>query len=320
MNSNSVYSGADEQRALVTEKLCDIVDKFGIHFKGAERVTHAALTEVYVVEDQQGDRYILRGRAADPDTLKQFQRTIEIIETLRPLIRLHLPRLLRAFDKDYAVSNNVLWTLYPLIEGKIICSWQDSHKAQHGETERLARTLRHIQRQTRGVIRKNERGLFLDDIKIKLAGAIDFLSPAIRRRVGKAFASVESEVETIQPGALCFVHGDFHHGNVIVNDGQIVGLIDLDWCRIAHPLEDLAFMSVMTLRDYTQATYKHDDDLLEKILTAYELGRDSRDLFYDYLILCALHDVYVFKYIIVDAAEFYFKYQVSMIAELCALY
>lgn len=36
----------------------------------------------------------------------------------------------------------------------------------------------------------------------------------------------------------CIIHGDFHPGNIIINNNKIV-FIDLDVCKISHPWEDL---------------------------------------------------------------------------------
>lgn len=301
-------------------KLEEIIARFGVRSKEIEKIVHAALTEVYSVEDHSGRRFILRGQPIEDGTIERFHRVTEIIKDLRPLIRLELPQLLTVEGENHLLYEDTLWTFYVMIEGKIICSWQDTYKAQTVETERLARALREIQRQTTRKIEGSEEKVFLDDIEQKFAGITDLLPAATRGRVEGALAALRTTLETAAPGQQCFVHGDFHHGNVIVNRGRPVGLVDLDWCRIAHPFEDLAFMSMMTLRDYRQKGYMHDDDLLEKILAAYGLDDNSRALFYDYLILCAAHDVYVFKYMIRDAANFYLEYQLRMLAELCRLY
>jgi aminoglycoside phosphotransferase len=46
-----------------------------------------------------------------------------------------------------------------------------------------------------------------------------------------------------------------HHGNILAQNGRIVGFIDLDWCRVSSYYEDLAPIAAYALRQNLNAAH-----------------------------------------------------------------
>ena len=118
---------------------------------------------------------------------------------------------------------------------------------------------------------------------------------------------------------LCFIHGDWHYGNLILDkDNKVIGVIDLDWCRIGYHLEDLAYTVMMLLRFYDSDQFNFNKKRFSELLDWYGLNKNEIDLFKEYLILYAFYDVCILK----DAADlknqkYYLNYQKSFLDYLC---
>ena len=156
---------------------------------------------------------------------------------------------------------------------------------------------------------------FLRDAEEKYKDVKDMLSSDVQKRIKQAMGNVRNASDGFKSNELCFVHGDFHHGNTLVDKkGKIVGFIDLDWCRIGHPLEDLAYTVMMFLRQYTSETIQFNKRHFQKLLKWYNLDQKLLDLFKEYFILYTLYDVYIFKYASnLKNKEFYLNYQLSFL-------
>lgn len=121
----------------------------------------------------------------------------------------------------------------------------------------------------------------------------------------------------MQAGRCCFVHGDFHHGNIVVDDQRnIIGLIDCDWCRVGHPFEDLGYLVMMCLRKYDSPKFHLDRGHLAQLLGWYGLQESEYSKLFEYLILCALYDVDVLSDV-GEEAQGYLRYQIHLLGELC---
>jgi len=67
----------------------------------------------------------------------------------------------------------------------------------------------------------------------------DVLAPLGRKpgAVRAAFGAAGDAMADLGDAAL--VHGDFHFGSLLIEDGRITALLDPEWSRARDPLEDL---------------------------------------------------------------------------------
>ncbi|MCR5797297.1 MAG: acetolactate decarboxylase, partial [Eubacterium sp.] len=77
----------------------------------------------------------------------------------------------------------------------------------------------------------------LPEIKDKISGWIDFMADGY---IGEEDIKLMRNVLKTIPDCNTVLHSDFHEGNIMVQDGELV-LIDLDDICIGHPIFDLAF-------------------------------------------------------------------------------
>ena len=80
-----------------------------------------------------------------------------------------------------------------------------------------------------------------------------------RRRLSAGLARAAFEVETIPPR---FAHGDLAPVNLIVRDGDVAAVLDLDRARLAHPLYDAAW--------FAWVVWFHHGDIAEAAWSAYD--------------------------------------------------
>jgi aminoglycoside phosphotransferase (APT) family kinase protein len=71
-----------------------------------------------------------------------------------------------------------------------------------------------------------------------LAGSADLLGPTVTSTLHQLLERLRMVFAGAEP---VFAHGDFVPVNVIVRDGAVVALLDLERARIAHPLFDVAW-------------------------------------------------------------------------------
>lgn len=161
-----------------------------------------------------------------------------------------------------------------------------------------------------------DRTRLLDLVSPAMAEAPDFLSRKALERLQTAFARVESYCGSYPSEAGCFVHGDFHHGNILGQNGRIVGFIDLDWCRVGSFYEDLGFSMMMLLRDYESWSHAFRWPLYQEMLDNYGFNGDAV-LLNDHLILYALFDCIVFKSAYFEGAKAFFEYQKRFLETVC---
>lgn len=68
------------------------------------------------------------------------------------------------------------------------------------------------------------------------------------------------------------MHGDYHHGNIILDKNKkVAGLIDLDWARTGTIFDDLGFYLAMYPRDYKTWSTEIRSSLIEEVIKDYNL-------------------------------------------------
>lgn len=302
------------------EHLQDIAKEFGITFAKVEEPVHAILPTVYLLDRA----HVLRGRPLSH--LEEFRRWVSLLEQVHEQIPFAISLPMRAkTGHPYVIDDDHFWFLSSYIPGKILAPWQRIHEASDDDTERVMEALRSLHDATRGMtVHEHEEPVrFSADIAAKLKLTKHLLSPHAVRRLEVAIERIAAHERTLSPKDLCFVHGDFHHGKVLVDDrGAIRGLIDFDFCRIGHPFEDLGFTLMMCLGRYASDVFRFDALLFQKILQWYGLPMKDHSLLTEYLLAALLIDLASFadadEYGAMENREWYLRFQISMVQDLCA--
>lgn len=214
------------------------------------RINNAVLTSVYSTEDDK----ILRGRPLQANTLTSFKTECELLDEARHLTTLHLPTYLHTTSSTpYVIDDDTLWTLHSRIPTRTLGDWRLIHEAPPEANKLLIQTMRSLHDASKGKLSKkffnpyyaleSTEGLttyFKDTLPLTTIGA---LSQA--RNDIATFASHSASADAV------FVHADFHHGNLLIDDrGKPSGLVDLDWAHAGHYLTDLGCSLMILIRDY----------------------------------------------------------------------
>lgn len=295
--------------------VASILKRFGLNAGRVSKPADAMLAQVYAVED----RYILRSRSFEPSTLERFAAECELCGHVAQLTGFRFPAYRRsASGTRYAIEDNNFWTLHERIPGRPLGSWFELHRIDPSITLKVVHTLRRLHTGTTGCFdeKRIDRTHLLASVNTAHAEALDFLSGNAVDRLNTAVDRVKIYCDAYTPEAVCFVHGDFHHGNILALNDRITGFIDLDWCRIGSPCEDLAFTLMMLLRDYDNWSPAFRWPVYREMLRAYDFQGDTTRL-NDFIILYALFDCDVFKHAQFDNARAFFEYQKRFLEGAC---
>lgn len=252
---------------------------------------HAAVAFVWLV----GERWVLRGRLDGPAAAEDFAREQALVAQVRPLLPYPLPAPCpTAAGALYVRRGGLLWTLHEALPGHVLHSWQALEGAPDADRRRLVRLLRDLHDRTRGRLGPGDPAAVVRTARANAERFADRLSAAARARLRKAFARVMYNAVSFEPADLAFVHGDFHYGNVLLDEaGRVTGLLDLDWSRVAHPLEDLGYTTAMLVRRTDGGAHRLAD--IDRIWAWYGAAEAVRILYPDYVLFYALYDVALFE-------------------------
>ncbi|HLT15797.1 MAG TPA: aminoglycoside phosphotransferase family protein [Acidimicrobiales bacterium] len=84
-------------------------------------------------------------------------------------------------------------------------------------------------------------GLGVGDATAAHAGALLAILPEERTRLGRIVDAV-ADIERPGPAHARTIHGDLYEAQIMVTDGSVSGLLDLDDVRLGDPLDDAAVM------------------------------------------------------------------------------
>lgn len=281
----------------------------------AARPGHAAIARVWML----GDRYVLRARTLTPTVVPEFRRECTLIERVRGLVPWRLPEPLPADDGELHVAlDGALWTLHRAIPGRILCPWQDLHRASDADRIRLVRLLRAMHDATLGRLDATGGSWLCDDVRGRLDGVRDLVAPSVRARLEAAIDRHAARSSRLPASRAAFVHGDFHGGNLLLDDsGAVTGMVDLDWCRAADPVEDLGYLAMMLARDPEAGRPRFD--ALDDAARDYGLDASAIPAFRDTVALYALFDVHLFRTATdLRDRERYVACQLALLEALCA--
>jgi thiamine kinase-like enzyme len=298
-----------------TENVGEVLKAFALSPRDIHQPRDAKLASVYILDGL----HVLRSREFREDTCERFSAERERLRTVAERTGYSFPRYLAAANKKhYVIDRGCFWTLHRLIRGRTLGNWYELHRVLSPVDRQVLTALRRLHERTRGCFDEGKvsRAFLTDRIRPLLEEAGSFLTAESRRRIHGSFLRVKSFSETYSAAESCFVHGDFHHGNIIANKGRVVGFIDLDWCRVGHPAEDLGYTMMMLLRDYASWSAAFRRKRYEDLLSLYRYHGD-RSILNDQIVLYALFDCGVFKNADFERAEYFHAYQKMFLETVC---
>ncbi len=275
--------------------LKQIAGRFGLDVSRFDPVRHAVLSDVFICDE----KYVLRSRTLETGVFERFKNEQNLLGEIRRIVPVKFPELLKTETGDnFITEQESLWTAYPFIPGEILCAWWNLEKLSEEKSKNTFLTLRELHENTRGkLVRIDIRNEyhFLDDVRERLADSGSEITERERARVKKAIEIVNRFEQNLQERDFCFVHGDYHPGNVIFNGDKIIGLLDTDWSRKGHCLEDLAYTLMMFLRNYQQQQFHFDFENYSKFLGWYGIQESDIPMFREYFILYTFYDTHLFR-------------------------
>ncbi|OUM39928.1 hypothetical protein B8W73_16030 [Arthrobacter agilis] len=109
-------------------------------------------------------------------------------------------------------------------------------------------------------------------------GAVAAL-PAEAYRIRQLAAGIDDAVRSSDAGPLVPTHGDFYEGNLLITDGAVSGLLDVDALGPGHLVDDLAcFLGHVAVLPGLHAGYAHVPCALLRFLRAFDRHVDPAAL------------------------------------------
>ncbi len=255
------------------------------------------------------------------NALARFKNEQNLLDKIRKIVKIKFPELLNCHQGDnYFIDNSLLWTAYQLIPGDIICAWWNLDRLTDEQAKNIFVTLRQLHQKTAGKLSQiniESEYNFLDDVSRRLLDIGDGISASERARVQRAIKVTRDFSHDLREKDYCFVHGDYHPGNIIFQGNKVFGLLDTDWARKGSYLEDLAYMIMMFLRDYRQP-FKLIVENYQKFLSWYAIGKEDFPIFNEYLILYTFYDLHLFRDLEkLPSQEVNYEYQRKFLADVC---
>lgn len=103
--------------------------------------------------------------------------------------------------------------------------------------------------------------------------------PAESARIAELAARVEEMIRTEPAGPVVATHGDFYEGNLLIDNGQVTGVLDLDGVGPGHLVDDLAcFLGHLAVLPSVDERYVHVPDALTRFQRAFEERVDASAL------------------------------------------
>lgn len=138
-----------------------------------------------------------------------------------------------------------------------IDEYTDHHKPSRHQVINLYRQLQSMMKEYTGMLPRKGKTFYIDRF-INLLKSINFSQRKISKleEIGQCFYA---EFEGIDRG---FVHGDFHSGNILLDEDERLVLLDFDACNYFVPWTDL-----VVYFDQTNFNHLRQSDIQETIRT-----------------------------------------------------
>jgi aminoglycoside phosphotransferase (APT) family kinase protein len=296
---------------ITDDEVREIILHFGVKGYNISKPENAALTEVFIIDNE----YVIRARKYSRKALLDFINEINLINKIRTYVEFDFPKLISSDTKQiYFISKERIWTIYKLLPGKTLGTWQEGYHNNDRDLQLLMQTLKELHKKTLGKFDIDDSAIqkqlimlkeYFNEIKGKL-------SKNARDRIERAFHTINCL--SLESKDLCFVHGDFHYGNVLIEKDKITGLLDLDFCRVGHPMEDLAYSIISIFRDFNKDKFEFNKDFINKSINFYGVNEKDKHILTEFILLYCIFDAYLFitlksKYKNIDLG----KYQLEVI-------
>lgn len=247
------------------------------------------LSQVYFI----GQKYVLRWRPINENTYSDFlieQSLLSKITGEWLVGPINIPHLIRTKLWKFYFSDGInLWTLAKFIPGNILCGINDVYKLTTTEKRLYIEWLSQIQQKTKTIKPIKSHFCFTEWVRERYATVQTYFTLTEQKIIEKTLL----EVSNMKDDEMCFVHGDYHPGNILVHQNTIKGLIDLDWCHIWSLYEDLSFIILVFIRDITQPHFNYSEAAIHELIDLYPWKIDISKL-KKYILLRWVHDLSFF--------------------------
>lgn len=294
-----------------------IVAKFGKDFKDVQQPEHAWMDNVYILDNA----FVLKGRPLNEVQRNQIYRENALLTEIAQKVPFALPLLLPTMEgHPFLETEDRLWTLADYIPRHTMGTWQNVHSSTEAEMQSIFKTLRMLHERTTGISMHEHTDLdaFIRVRTSELGKTRHLVSAHVHGRIAQALNRVHESRKNLSTEETCFIHGDFHNGNIIVDDRKnIVGLIDFDFCRIGHPFEDVGTTVQMAMDDYRTSSFVFCEDYFHQLLGWYGISKEDHSLFIEYFLIAGMFAVWDFFSSEGTAnRDFYLQYHLSMLHNL----
>lgn len=269
-----------------------IISQFDIPegiFANLEQDGKNGLSQVYFL----GKEYILRWRPLYGRIYNDFlieQNLLNKITGEWLIDPIDIPHLIRTKLWEFCFSDGVnLWTLAKFIQGDILCGINDIYKLNQWDKKLYIEWLAQIQQKTKIVNPIKSHFCFADWAEERYKTVKEHFTTSEQKKIEETLL----EVSNIHDETTCFVHGDYHPGNILVHENTIKGLIDLDWCHIWSMYEDLSFIILVFIRDITQSHFTYSESAIQELIDLYPREINVWKL-KKYILLRWVHDLSFF--------------------------
>ena len=290
---------------------------FNVHFLEVDKPKNGALSEVYFLDG----KYVLRSRPLGA-TEERLKAEVALLGEVSKLTKLQYPILRKLADGTHFIeTDGAQWTLYEKIPGSVLGTWTNLPQTPLPARRSVLKLLRSVHDATRGkLLQPAEPTLYVERLRAILQKYQQLFSAHAQSRLLLALERAGGMAAGIPKDELCFIHGDMHQGNVVVDEaGTARGVVDCDDARIGHPFEDAGFTAMMYLRGYESDAFIFHEDWHQSLLQWYGVPAERHSIFADYLLLGALFDVGIFSEADhIPKREWFLKYQLSMVHDLCS--
>lgn len=267
---------------------------FNVTPKSIKRQKNAALSNVFLINNE----IILRSRVADCNTRTRFLIECNLLTCLANTTGFAVPiHITGRNGENFFVENNLFWTAYKLIPGDVFCTWYNINQLPPHHVSTCFKVLENIHRKTKGNVCHKLLHSYFDIAETCSRLALKYQLLFSRTMISTVLHSVDvikHHQSSLLPTERCIIHGDFHPGNIVFNGDLVSGLIDTDFVRPGHYLEDLAFSTMMFLRDFTKP-YIYVESEIGFYYDLYKAPRTDYDLFKHYLLLFCFFDIETFE-------------------------
>ncbi len=247
------------------------------------------LSQVYFV----GEEYVLRWRPINENTYSDFlieQNLLNRITDEWLISPINVPHLIPTkLWKSCFTDGIILWTLATFIPGDILCGINDTYKLNKWDKKFYIEWLAEIQQKTKTTELIKSHFCFIEWVEERYKTVQEYFTPTEQQIIEKTLL----EVSKMKDEEMCFVHGDYHPGNILVHQNTIKGLIDLDWCHIWSTYEDLSFIILVFIRDITQPHFNYSESAIHELVDLYPWKVDIQKL-KKYILLRWVHDLSFF--------------------------